>query len=157
MTGQDAVKSAGEFHAQLGLTGVIMSKTDGDARGGAALSVVSVVGVPVVFAATGERLEDLELFRADRLVSRMLGMGDVLSLDVGDQLGLQERGEITLSKQIESRQENELHCPVCSGALEHGIVYCRLCGAPHHLDCWRYLGSCSLFGCRGPRYQQRHW
>ena len=80
MTGQDAVKSAGEFHAQLGLTGVVMSKTDGDARGGAALSVVSVVGVPVVFAATGERLEDLELFRADRLVSRMLGMGDVLSL-----------------------------------------------------------------------------
>lgn len=80
MTGQDAVKSAGEFHAQLGLTGVIMSKTDGDARGGAALSVVSVVGVPVVFASTGERLEDLELFRADRLVSRMLGMGDVLSL-----------------------------------------------------------------------------
>ena len=80
MTGQDAVKSAGEFHAQMGLTGVVMSKTDGDARGGAALSVVSVVGVPVVFAATGERLEDLELFRADRLVSRMLGMGDVLSL-----------------------------------------------------------------------------
>ncbi len=80
MTGQDAVRSAGEFHAQLGLTGIVMSKTDGDARGGAALSVVSVVGVPVVFAATGERLEDLELFRAERLVSRMLGMGDVLSL-----------------------------------------------------------------------------
>ncbi len=80
MTGQDAVKSAGEFHAQLGLTGVVMSKTDGDARGGAALSVVSVVGVPVVFAATGEHLEDFELFRADRQVSRMLGMGDVLSL-----------------------------------------------------------------------------
>ena len=80
MTGQDAIKSAGEFHAQMGVTGVVMSKTDGDARGGAALSVVSVVGVPVVFAATGERLEDLELFRADRLVSRMLGMGDVLSL-----------------------------------------------------------------------------
>ena len=80
MTGQDAIKSAGEFHAQMGVTGVVMSKTDGDARGGAALSVVSVVGVPVVFAATGERLEDLELFRADRLVSCMLGMGDVLSL-----------------------------------------------------------------------------
>ena len=80
MTGQDAIKSAGEFHAQMGVTGVVMSKTDGDARGGAALSVVSVVGVPVVFAATGERLEDLELFQADRLVSRMLGMGDVLSL-----------------------------------------------------------------------------
>jgi hypothetical protein len=49
-----------------------------------------------------------------------------------------------------------LHCPVCSGALEHGIVYCLLCGAPHHLDCWRYLGRCSLFGCQGTRYQQRH-
>ena len=80
MTGQDAVKSAGEFHAQMGVTGVVMSKTDGDARGGAALSVVSVVGVSVEYAATGERLEDLELFQADRLVSRMLGMGDVLSL-----------------------------------------------------------------------------
>lgn len=80
MTGQDAVKSAGEFHHRMGLTGVILSKMDGDARGGAALSVVSVVGVPVMFATTGERLDDLEVFRSDRLVSRMLGMGDVLSL-----------------------------------------------------------------------------
>ena len=79
-----------------------------------------------------------------------------LGLDIGDQLGLQERGEITLSNQVESHQETELHCPVCSGALEHGIVYCLLCGAPHHLDCWRYLGRCSLFGCQGTRYQQRH-
>ena len=80
MTGQDAIRSAGEFHHRMGVTGVVLSKMDGDARGGAALSVVSVVGVPVVFAATGERLEDLEAFRPDRLVSRMLGMGDVLSL-----------------------------------------------------------------------------
>ena len=80
MTGQDAIRSAGEFHHRMRLTGVVLSKMDGDARGGAALSVVSVVGVPVVFAATGERLEDLEAFRPDRLVSRMLGMGDVLSL-----------------------------------------------------------------------------
>ena len=80
MTGQDAIRSAGEFHHRLGVTGVVLSKMDGDARGGAALSVVSVVGVPVVFAATGERLEDLEAFRPERLVSRMLGMGDVLSL-----------------------------------------------------------------------------
>ena len=80
MTGQDAVKSAGEFHHRMDLTGVVLSKMDGDARGGAALSVVSVVGVPVVFSATGERLDDLEVFRPDRLVSRMLGMGDVLSL-----------------------------------------------------------------------------
>ena len=80
MTGQDAVRSAGEFNHRLGVTGVVLTKLDGDARGGAALSVVSVVGVPVVFAATGERLDDLEPFRPDRLVSRLLGMGDVLSL-----------------------------------------------------------------------------
>ena len=80
MTGQDAVRSAGEFHHRLGVTGVVLAKLDGDARGGAALSVVSVVGVPVTFAATGERLDDLEPFQPERLVSRLLGMGDVLSL-----------------------------------------------------------------------------
>jgi signal recognition particle subunit SRP54 len=80
MTGQDAVKSAGEFNAKVGVTGVVLTKLDGDARGGAALSVVGVVGVPIAFAGVGERLQDLEQFHADRLVSRMLGMGDVLSL-----------------------------------------------------------------------------
>ncbi len=80
MTGQDAVRSAGEFNHRLGVTGVVLTKLDGDARGGAALSVVSVVGVPVVFAATGERMNDLEPFRPERLVSRLLGLGDVLSL-----------------------------------------------------------------------------
>jgi signal recognition particle subunit SRP54 len=80
MTGQDAIKSAGEFNAQIGVTGVVLTKIDGDARGGAALSVVSVVGVPIAFVGSGEKLEDLEPFHADRFVSRMLGMGDVLSL-----------------------------------------------------------------------------
>jgi signal recognition particle subunit SRP54 len=80
MTGQDAIKSAGEFNRRTGLTGVVLTKLDGDARGGAALSVVSVVGVPIAFAGVGERLEDFELFHADRVVSRLLGMGDVLSL-----------------------------------------------------------------------------
>ena len=80
MIGQDAVRSAGEFHHRLGVTGVVLTKLDGDARGGAALSVVSVVGVPVAFAATGERMGDLEPFRPDRFVSRLLGMGDVLGL-----------------------------------------------------------------------------
>jgi signal recognition particle subunit SRP54 len=80
MTGQDAVKSAGEFNRRLGVTGVILSKLDGDARGGAALSVVAVVGVPIAFVGSGERLEDLEQFYPDRIVSRLLGMGDVLSL-----------------------------------------------------------------------------
>ena len=80
MTGQDAVKSAGEFHHRMGVSGVVLTKMDGDARGGAALSVVGVVGVPIAFVGTGERVQDLEAFQADRLVSRMLGMGDVLSL-----------------------------------------------------------------------------
>ncbi|HET9195247.1 MAG TPA: signal recognition particle protein [Vicinamibacterales bacterium] len=80
MTGQDAIKSAGEFNRRVGVTGVVLTKLDGDARGGAALSVVSVVGVPIAFVGSGERLEDLELFHPDRIVSRMLGMGDVLSL-----------------------------------------------------------------------------
>jgi signal recognition particle subunit SRP54 len=80
MTGQDAIKSAGEFNRRIGVTGVVLTKLDGDARGGAALSVVSVVGVPVAFIGSGERLEDLELFHPDRIVSRILGMGDVLSL-----------------------------------------------------------------------------
>jgi signal recognition particle subunit SRP54 len=80
MTGQDAVKSAGEFHRRVGVTGVVLTKLDGDARGGAALSVVAVVGVPIAFVGLGERVEDFEPFQADRLVSRLLGMGDVLSL-----------------------------------------------------------------------------
>jgi signal recognition particle subunit SRP54 len=80
MTGQDAIKSAGEFNRRIGVTGVVLTKLDGDARGGAALSVVSVVGVPIAFVGSGERIEDLELFHPDRIVSRMLGMGDVLSL-----------------------------------------------------------------------------
>src|SRR5882762_8083041 len=80
MTGQDAIKSAGEFNRRMGVTGVVLSKLDGDARGGAALSVVSVVGVPIAFIGNGERLEDLEPFHPERVVSRVLGMGDVLSL-----------------------------------------------------------------------------
>jgi len=99
MTGQDAVKSAGEFNRRVGVSGVVLTKMDGDARGGAALSVVAVVGVPIAFAGVGERLQDLEPFHAERIVSRMLGMGDVLSLiekaeEVVDQdsaLRLQER------------------------------------------------------------------
>src|ERR1700682_3033615 len=80
MTGQDAIKSAGEFNARVGYTGVVLTKRDGDARGGAALSVVSVVGVPIAFVGSGETLSDLEPFHPERVVSRVLGMGDVLSL-----------------------------------------------------------------------------
>ena len=80
MTGQDAIKSAGEFNRRIGVSGVVLTKMDGDARGGAALSVVGVVGVPIAFVGGGERLQDLEPFHPDRVVSRVLGMGDVLSL-----------------------------------------------------------------------------
>ncbi len=99
MTGQDAIKSAGEFNRRVGVTGVVLTKLDGDARGGAALSVVSVVGVPIAFVGSGERLEDLEPFHPERVVSRVLGMGDVLSLlekaeaaiDVDDAARLEEK------------------------------------------------------------------
>src|SRR5256886_10248975 len=80
MGGRDAIRGAGELNRRIGVTGVVLTKLDGDARGGAALSVVSVVGVPIAFVGTGERLEDLEPFHPDRVVSRVLGMGDVLSL-----------------------------------------------------------------------------
>ena len=80
MTGQDAVRSAKEFHDRLGLTGVILTKMDGDARGGAAMSIKTVTGQPVKFVGTGEKTDALEPFFPDRLAGRILGMGDVLSL-----------------------------------------------------------------------------
>lgn len=80
MTGQDAVSVAEAFHEKLELDGVILTKLDGDARGGAALSVKEVVGRPIAFAATGEKLDEFELFHPDRMASRILGMGDVLTL-----------------------------------------------------------------------------
>jgi signal recognition particle subunit SRP54 len=80
MIGQDAVRSAGEFHRRLGLTGVILTKLDGDARGGAALSIRKVTGAPIKFAGVGEKYDAIEPFHPDRIISRILGMGDVLTL-----------------------------------------------------------------------------
>jgi signal recognition particle subunit SRP54 len=80
MTGQDAVTVAENFHQALELDGVILTKLDGDARGGAALSVKEVVGKPIAFASTGEKLDDFDLFHPDRLAGRILGMGDILTL-----------------------------------------------------------------------------
>ena len=100
MTGQDAIKSAGEFNRRIGVTGVVLTKMDGDARGGAALSVVSVVGVPIAFVGSGERLQDLEPFHADRVVSRVLGMGDVLSLI--------ERAEEAVSQEDAEKLEKKI-------------------------------------------------
>ena len=80
MTGQDAVKSADEFHKRLGITGVILTKMDGDARGGAALSIRHVTGQPLKFVGIGEKFDALEPFHPDRAANRILGMGDILSL-----------------------------------------------------------------------------
>ena len=104
MTGQDAIKSAGEFNRRVGVTGVVLTKLDGDARGGAALSVVSVVGVPVAFIGSGEQIEDLELFHPDRIVSRMLGMGDVLSLIEKAEQALDEGEAEKLEEKLRKNQ-----------------------------------------------------
>jgi signal recognition particle subunit SRP54 len=80
MTGQEAVRIAEEFNSAVGLTGVVLSKMDGDARGGAALSITSVTGVPIKFVGIGEKVDALEAFHPDRMASRILGMGDMLTL-----------------------------------------------------------------------------
>jgi signal recognition particle subunit SRP54 len=100
MTGQDAVKSAQEFHTQLGLTGVILTKMDGDARGGAALSIKTVTGQPVKFVGVGEKADALEPFHPDRLVSRILGMGDVLSLIEKAQEAIDQEQAVELEKKL---------------------------------------------------------
>ncbi|MCU0241010.1 MAG: signal recognition particle protein [Vicinamibacteria bacterium] len=94
MTGQDAVKSALEFRRRVEVTGIVLTKLDGDARGGAALSAAAVTGCPVKFAGTGEKIEDFELFQPERMVSRILGMGDILSLiEQAEQVVDRERAE----------------------------------------------------------------
>jgi len=80
MTGQDAANTAKAFNEALPLTGIVLTKTDGDARGGAALSIRQITGKPIKFMGSGEKVEALEPFHPDRVASRILGMGDVLSL-----------------------------------------------------------------------------
>ena len=99
MTGQDGVTTAEAFHKTLELDGVILTKVDGDARGGAALSVKEVVGKPIAFSSTGEKLEDFELFHPDRMAGRILGMGDVLTLiDRAEQALNREDAEKAVAK-----------------------------------------------------------
>jgi signal recognition particle subunit SRP54 len=90
MTGQDAVNSAREFHAQLPLTGVVLTKLDGDARGGAAMSVKAVTGKPIKFVGLGEKLDEFDEFHPERMASRILGMGDVISLVEKAQASLEQ-------------------------------------------------------------------
>jgi signal recognition particle subunit SRP54 len=104
MTGQDAVRSAGEFHEALELTGAILTKLDGDARGGAALSIRHVTGVPIKFIGTGERPSEFEQFQADRMVGRILGMGDVLTLIEKAEEAFDEKEAKALEKKIRKNQ-----------------------------------------------------
>ena len=123
MTGQDAVNVATAFHQTLDLDGVILTKLDGDARGGAALSVKEVVGRPIAFASTGERLDDFEPFYPDRMAGRILGMGDVLTLiDKAEQAYDQDvaakaaarlqEGAFTLEDFLEQMQEVKKMGPI---------------------------------------------
>jgi signal recognition particle subunit SRP54 len=104
MTGQDAVGVAQAFHERLSIDGVILSKLDGDARGGAALSVKTVIGRPIAFAATGERIDDFEQFHPDRMAGRILGMGDVLTLiEQAEKVFEQDKAEEAAQRMLEGQ------------------------------------------------------
>lgn len=104
MTGQDAVTVAESFHEQLGLTGVILTKLDGDTRGGAALSVKAVTGCPIKFVGMGEKLDALEPFHPDRMASRILGMGDILSLVEKAQANFDEQKAREMERKIRKQE-----------------------------------------------------
>ena len=104
MTGQDAVNVAKSFNEALEITGVILTKLDGDTRGGAALSVLSVTGKPIKFAGVGEKLDDLEQFHPNRMADRILGMGDVLSLIEKAKLTVDEKEQEKLAKRLKENK-----------------------------------------------------
>lgn len=104
MTGQEAVTVASGFNDRLAITGIILSKLDGDAKGGAALSIKAVTGAPVKFVGLGEKLDALEVFHPDRLVSRILGMGDVLTLVEKAQSALDEKETARLTQKLKKNQ-----------------------------------------------------
>jgi len=104
MTGQDAVNVASKFNESLGIDGIILTKLDGDTRGGAALSTKAVTGKPIKFTGTGEKLNDFEPFHPDRMASRILGMGDVLSLIEKAQTAFDEKKALELEKKLRSQQ-----------------------------------------------------
>lgn len=106
MTGQDAVNVAESFNSKLDISGVILTKLDGDTRGGAALSVRFVTGKPIKFAGTGEKLTDIEVFHPDRMASRILGMGDVLSLIEKAQENIDEKKALELSRKMMKQEFN---------------------------------------------------
>jgi len=104
MTGQDAVNVAGKFHELLGIDGVILTKMDGDARGGAALSLKAVIGKPIKFVGVGEKVEALEVFHPERMASRILGMGDILTLVEKVQASVDEKSTKELERKIRKNE-----------------------------------------------------
>lgn len=106
MTGQDAVNAAKAFNEEVELTGVILTKVDGDTRGGAALSVREVTGKPIKFVGVGEKLTDIELFHPDRMTSRILGMGDMLSLIEKAEKNFDEKKALEMQQKMRSDQLN---------------------------------------------------
>jgi len=106
MTGQDAVTVADTFNKELGVDGVILTKLDGDTRGGAAISVRAVTGKPIKFSGTGEKLTDIEPFHPDRMASRILGMGDVLSLIEKAQEGIDEKAAVDMARKMRTNSFN---------------------------------------------------
>src|ERR1700752_731989 len=104
MIGQDAVRSAGEFHKQLGITGVVLTKLDGDARGGAALSIRKVSGAPVKFVGIGEKYDALEPFQPDRIVGRVLGMGDIMSLIERAEMAVDKKAALELERKLRKEE-----------------------------------------------------
>ena len=104
MTGQDAVNAAASFDEQLDITGVMLTKLDGDARGGAALSVKAVTGKPIKFAGTGEKLDAIEVFHPDRMAGRILGMGDVLTLIEKAEAAVDEKKAMELAEKLKKNR-----------------------------------------------------
>src|SRR5215813_1608149 len=100
MTGQDAVKSADEFHKRLGITGIILTKMDGDARGGAALSIRSVTGQPLKFVGVGEKMDAMEPFHPDRAANRILGMGDILSFIEKAEQAIDKKSAVEMQRKL---------------------------------------------------------
>lgn len=114
MTGQNAVDIAKSFDEQLGLTGVILTKFDSDARGGAALSLKSITQKPILFIGTGEKTEDFEPFHPDRIASRILGMGDVVSLVEKAQETVDQEAALKMQKKCSAMN---LRCRICLSSL----------------------------------------
>ena len=108
MTGQDAVNVASTFDEKIGIDGVILTKLDGDTRGGAALSIRAVTGKPILYAGMGEKLSDLEQFYPDRMASRILGMGDVLTLIEKAQAEIDDEKAADMEQNVSEKQSSHL-------------------------------------------------